>query len=503
VKPALLITLLALVLARPAGAETASTDQVPSAAYTHAARLLAVDGKRRLNLYCLGTGTPAVIFISGGWQNTMTWRRVQARVARSVRACSYDRAGLGFSDPATRDSSAANTVDDLKKLLDAARIKDPVVLVGHSVGGLYAMLFAATYRDRVAGLVLVDPSDPEVKHNLALSGQPREVAEESRRQTQENHRALRHCVDLARDGALTAGNTDPFCLMKEADPVLKKELDRQHVRLQTKEAILSEMISQEARVEGEYSLNALQFRKAIAGGDFGKLPLVLLKRAGGQKHTALPQEVFEKNAIVFKLGYERMAAYSSIGVIRPVSATGHDIQLDQPDAVVAAIDEVVASVRGDVAPAASVDAEKPLVGTWRVVSYVDTPKGGAPVHAFGENPIGQFIFTADGHMSVHLMHNPPAPKDVVADPDPDACVPSWYCAYFGTFELNAKESYWVTHVEGGNIPSFVGTTQKRTFRLQGDTLVIAETYMSGDVPVAAERVLVRESGSQARASDLR
>ena len=136
----------------------------------------------------------------------------------------------------------------------------------------------------------------------------------------------------------------------------------------------------------------------------------------------------------------------------------------------------------------------PLVGTWSLVRYADTPKGGEPVHVFGEPPIGQFIFTEDGHMSVHIMHNPPNPKNAVVDPDPEACIPSWYCGYFGTYTVDIKEHYWVTHVLGGNIPAYIGTDQKRIFTIDGDKLVISETYISGDVPVTAVRVLVRYNG---------
>lgn len=136
----------------------------------------------------------------------------------------------------------------------------------------------------------------------------------------------------------------------------------------------------------------------------------------------------------------------------------------------------------------------PLVGTWQLTRYADTPKDGKPVYVFGELPIGQFIFSEDGHMSVHIMHNPPNPKDAVVDPDPDACVPAWYCGYFGTYSVDTKAHFWVTHVIGGNIPAYIGTDQKRTFSIKGDTLVISETYLSGDVPVTAERVLVRVPG---------
>lgn len=137
--------------------------------------------------------------------------------------------------------------------------------------------------------------------------------------------------------------------------------------------------------------------------------------------------------------------------------------------------------------------DNPLVGTWRLVRYADTPKGGKTIHAFGEKPIGQFVFTRDGHMSVHIMHNPPAPKDAVVDPDPDACVPGWYCGYFGTYTYHPKDSAWTTHVIGGNIPTYVGTEQKRNFALKDGKLVISETYMADGVQFSAERVLVRDT----------
>lgn len=339
--------LLNLVVAACAVARLEAQEQIPSATYARPAELVAVEGQRRLNLFCMGSGTPAIVFISGAWENTMAWRRVQAPASRLSRACSFDRAGLGFSDPAGRPSTARNAADDLQRLLEAARIEGPIVLVGHSAGGHYALLFAALYRERVAGLVLVDPSDLEADNDLALAGHlsPQALVE-ARRETELNHERLRQCVELARAGSLAPDSTEPYCLMREEDPVLKAELDRQHVRLQTKDAILSEMISHRAPVEGERSLNALQLREAIGDGTFGNLPLVVLRRGTRLKHPALPQEIFDKNEAIFLAGYERIAAYSASGEVRTVPSSGHHIQLDRPDAVIAAIEEVVAAVRG-------------------------------------------------------------------------------------------------------------------------------------------------------------
>lgn len=146
--------------------------------------------------------------------------------------------------------------------------------------------------------------------------------------------------------------------------------------------------------------------------------------------------------------------------------------------------------------AAENHAADTLVGTWRLVSYVDTPEGAEPIYAFGKEPIGLFIFTADGHVSISIMRNPPAPAVPTADPDPDACVPGWYCAYFGTYTVDPKAGTWATHVLGGNIPSFLGTDQTRSFSISGDKLVISESYLEDQRRVRAERVLIRERQSR-------
>ena len=134
---------------------------------------------------------------------------------------------------------------------------------------------------------------------------------------------------------------------------------------------------------------------------------------------------------------------------------------------------------------------QPLVGVWKLVRYADTPKGGEPIYAFGESPIGQFVFTNDGHMSVHIMHNPPNPQTAVVDPDPDACMPSWYCGYFGTYTVDYAKNQWTTRVLGGNVPTYVGTDQTRTFKLSKDRLVISGSYMVEGRSVTLERILVR------------
>jgi pimeloyl-ACP methyl ester carboxylesterase len=124
-------------------------------------------GGRALFIACAGTGAPTVVLEAGGGNSADTWAGVQPEVARVTRVCSYDRAGLGQSDPApTGVRTVQDSVDDLHALLAAADISGPTVLAGHSFGGLIVRLYASQYPDEVAGLVLVDGMPP----NLLASG---------------------------------------------------------------------------------------------------------------------------------------------------------------------------------------------------------------------------------------------------------------------------------------------------------------------------------------------
>ena len=139
----------------------------------------------------------------------------------------------------------------------------------------------------------------------------------------------------------------------------------------------------------------------------------------------------------------------------------------------------------------SASTKNALVGTWQLEEYVDAPDGGTPVYAFGNPPIGLFVFTVDGHVSISLMRNPPAVGTATSDPDPDACIPTWYCSYFGTYRYDPHGPSWTTHVLGGNIPNYLGTEQHRTFEIKGDLLTISETYSALGKTFHAKRMLRR------------
>lgn len=115
-------------------------------------------GDHRLHLYCTGEGSPTVILEAGASSPSLVWYFVQEEIARSTRVCSYDRAGFGWSDPASSPLSPEQVAADLHKLLETADVQGPYILVGHSAGGVYVRAYTSQCPSDVVGLVFVDSS---------------------------------------------------------------------------------------------------------------------------------------------------------------------------------------------------------------------------------------------------------------------------------------------------------------------------------------------------------
>jgi pimeloyl-ACP methyl ester carboxylesterase len=119
-------------------------------------------GGRTLNVYCSGEGRPTVIFEGAGHTAGYAWNELQAEIAKFTRACWYDRAGYGWSDPAPSPRTFKAIAADLHALLTAAAIPPPYVLVGATAGAFHMRVYNGLYPSEVAGAVLIHADDPDV-----------------------------------------------------------------------------------------------------------------------------------------------------------------------------------------------------------------------------------------------------------------------------------------------------------------------------------------------------
>lgn len=294
-------------------------------------------GRHRLHICCTGEGSPTVVLDSGLPGSSLSWWFVQPEVAKFTRVCSYDRAGLGWSDAGPMPRTSQQIVEELHTLLTNGRIKGSHVLVGHSFGAFTVRLYASTYPEEVAGMVLVDPLHP------------REWLHMTRGQERDHKRAVRlsrYTVLVARLGIarlvaslvrvqalgiarflvslLTGGALKGIDRMLAPVEKLPSELRPVLRVFWTQPKFFDALASQ---VESLPESAA----QVAATGDYGNLPLVILS-ASNPSPTRIRDEA-------------GVACLSSNGKHIVASKSGHWIQLDQPELVVEAIREVVASAR--------------------------------------------------------------------------------------------------------------------------------------------------------------
>jgi pimeloyl-ACP methyl ester carboxylesterase len=131
-------------------------------------------GGYKLHILCEGAGAPAVVLDTGLGGSMVDWGYVQPQVAEFTRVCSYDRAGMGYSDPSPSARTSRQISRELSRLIQNSGIDSPIVLVGASLGGLYVRAFAYEDPASVAGLVLVDASheDQEARYTAVNANEP-------------------------------------------------------------------------------------------------------------------------------------------------------------------------------------------------------------------------------------------------------------------------------------------------------------------------------------------
>lgn len=334
------ITTLALV-ATARGA-TPMPAVVADTAFIRPARLVAIGNGRRLNIYCVGHGSPTVIFDAGLGDQIRAWALVQPAVAEGTRACSYDRAGLGFSDPGGRPGTAANAVEDLHRLLVATAIKPPYILVGHSLGGLYMQLFADRYLPEVVGMVLVDPVSFD---------QGRRYGELDPSMTKENAKFVQglriRCLPAARHRYAGEPKLFKDCV-GVPDPHFSKAFNQAFLANHSTAKYMQAAWSEWANV---FTVSSDEVRAAKRS--YGGLPLIVLSRAPFPRQPNETQAMRDAKNYLWVELHDDIAALSTRGVNEIVPGASHYIQFDRPGIVVDAIRHVIRETRHDESPVAA------------------------------------------------------------------------------------------------------------------------------------------------------
>lgn len=304
--------------------------RIDDPAYLRPQRRIEVEPGRNLNLHCTGHGLPVVVLEAGLGDSSKSWGRVQPALAEQTTTCSYDRAGLGFSDPARRPGSSRNAVDDLHRLLQMAELPAPYVLVGHSYGGMHIRLFAGTYPGDVAGLVFVDPSHADLARGLAV------IDPESDRRHWQYVEDLRRCLQPEPYVDEQARRWRELCV-GSAPPVYSAELAAvENAQLQTP----SRIAAWTSEMSEVWAASAAQ----VAGAPSAPrgLPIIVLSKSpGAQAANETAEQRQAKNALWARL-HDDLAHLSDCGERRVVNASGHYIQLDQPNSVVDSVLQVIA-----------------------------------------------------------------------------------------------------------------------------------------------------------------
>jgi pimeloyl-ACP methyl ester carboxylesterase len=327
------------------GATHVYAADIDASAYLHPHQMVALANGRRLNMFCMGQGAPTVILEAGLGSSLSDWRKVQGAISGFTQVCAYERAGYGFSDPAPGPADVARAAADLHLLIRKGRISTPFVLVGHSIGGFFATVYAATHPHEVAGMVLIDPSFAG-QGQRAMAGWTKPQLNAAAEQQNQTLMSLRKCLDIAKVGGFAKPeNQKSDCIDNppDPDPVLHQALNQEYSQPSTIEAILDEEIAFTPSVPGGLAPDDVQgFAAKASFGDMKLIVLTAANKTAGPTWT--PQQINDSTA-AWQAGHDELAGRSSRGVNIVVAKSGHFIQKDQPEAVLRAVRDVVDDVR--------------------------------------------------------------------------------------------------------------------------------------------------------------
>ena len=297
-------------------------------------RLIDVGG-HRLHVSCTGAGRPVALFESGIAASSLSWAAVRPRVATITRACAYDRAGLAWSEPSSVPPTFDRIVTELGAVLDSTAPGERCVLVGHSFGSFVVSAYAMRHPHRVAGVVLVDPATEW----LITSAQRTRLLRGGRQLSYAGAMlahagVVRACLALLTGGAPGA----PRRFVKVFGPTAARTLERLVGEVRKLPAEVHPIVQAHwcdpkcFYAMAEHMRVLERDRESIAAAvSPPEIPVVVIS-SGEQPAAELE-------------AHRRLAAASAAGRHVIARRSGHWIQFDEPELIVAAVEELIDSAR--------------------------------------------------------------------------------------------------------------------------------------------------------------
>ena len=289
-------------------------------------------GGHRLHVIRAGAG-PSVVFENGPGGMALDWTRVQRTIAGDATTVSYDRAGIGWSEPGPGPRDLPTLVAELDRALNASGTPAPYVLVGHSFGGLIVRAFAYTYPDKVAGLVLVDAA-----HEDQFSIYPPEYVAKAGDMATSMAR-LRWVFRAASGSGIPALLPGVF-----RDPVadrLPAEVTAARRAAPQMDSSHAMAVTDEMAVLEDGFAHVRTIRHPL-----GKLPVVVISRgrvAGAE--AGVPAGLEDEVHLAWQRMQADLLTTSANARLLVAEGSGHDIHVERPDLVASAIQEVLAQTR--------------------------------------------------------------------------------------------------------------------------------------------------------------
>jgi pimeloyl-ACP methyl ester carboxylesterase len=293
-------------------------------------------GGHKLHIHCTGKGDPTVVVENGQGDFSFDWILVQDAVSRFSRICTYDRAGYAWSDPGPEPRTFAQLNLELRDALAKMGEHGPFVLVGHSFGGPVVRNFAATYPGEVAGMVLVDAAFEGQRVGIGGKSMMRLGQDAKGRKIPLPHENMKESDKLAAHESSDASGGQSLDAMYKSLPAAEQKLQLWAQSLPEIEVVESNQREWAA----EYFAH---FLATPQKGILGAIPLIVLTRAEGgyDNDLEISAAQLEKER---KEGQAMLAQLSTNGR-QIVIHSGHNMELEAPTEVTAAIRQVVEAIR--------------------------------------------------------------------------------------------------------------------------------------------------------------